>query len=89
MCGDFGHAPDRHRSYLQTVNLCWPSQSVQLSAVKCHHVCRMGPVMMSFVAKSLGLLLALAVFAFAAFSLQVNLSASESTPDVARATQPH
>jgi hypothetical protein len=45
--------------------------------------------MMSFVAKSLGLLLALAVFAFAAFSLQVNLSASESTPDVARATQPH
>jgi hypothetical protein len=31
--------------------------------------------MMSFLARGLGLLLALAVFAFAAFSLQVNLSA--------------
>ena len=41
---------------------------------------------MSFVAKGLGLLLALAVFAFAAFSLQVNLSASESLPNVTQTT---
>jgi len=42
--------------------------------------------MMSFLTRSLGLLLALAVFAFAAFSLQVNLAASESPPSVAQAT---
>jgi hypothetical protein len=42
--------------------------------------------MMSFLTKSLGVLLALAVFAFAAFSLQVNLSASESTRGVGQAT---
>jgi hypothetical protein len=38
--------------------------------------------MLSFLTKSLGVLLALAVFAFAAFSLQVNLSASGSTQAV-------
>jgi len=38
---------------------------------------------------SLGLLLALAVFAFAAFALQVNLSASESAPNVMQATSAH
>lgn len=42
--------------------------------------------MMSILTKSLGALLALAVFAFAAFSLQVNLSTSESTPGVGQAT---
>ena len=42
--------------------------------------------MVRFLARSLGLLLALAVFAFAAFSLQVNLSASESPPNAAQAT---
>lgn len=41
--------------------------------------------MLSFIARSLGLLLALAVFAFAAFSLQLNLS-SESPPNVTQAT---
>jgi hypothetical protein len=45
--------------------------------------------MMSFLARSLGFLLALAVFAFAAFSLQVNLSASESPPNVTEATSAH
>ena len=45
--------------------------------------------MKHFVAKGLGLLLALAVFAFAAFSLQVNLSASEPPSNVARATLAH
>jgi hypothetical protein len=42
--------------------------------------------MMSLFTKSLGVLLALAVFAFAAFSLQVNLSASESKRPVGQAT---
>jgi hypothetical protein len=40
---------------------------------------------MSFLTKSLGVLLALAVFAFAAFSLQVNFSASGSTRGVGQA----
>jgi hypothetical protein len=42
--------------------------------------------MMSFLTKSLGILLALAVFAFAAFALQVNLSAPEPTPAIRQAT---
>jgi hypothetical protein len=42
--------------------------------------------MKRLLAQSLGFLLALAVFAFAAFSLQVNLSASESTVGVGQAT---
>jgi hypothetical protein len=42
--------------------------------------------MNSFLTNGLGFLLALAVFAFAAFALQVNLSASESPPDVAQTT---
>ena len=44
--------------------------------------------MLRFIARSLGFLLALAVFAFAAFSLQVNLS-SESLPTVTQATSTH
>jgi hypothetical protein len=46
----------------------------------------LGHVMMSFLVKGLGFLLVLAVFAFAAFSLQVNLSASESPPVVGQTT---
>jgi hypothetical protein len=42
--------------------------------------------MKNFLTKLLGVLLALAVFAFAAFSLQANLSASESPPAVGQAT---
>ena len=45
----------------------------------------LGHAMTSLFAKSLGLLLALAVFAFAAFSLQLNLSVSESPPNVGQA----
>jgi hypothetical protein len=45
--------------------------------------------MINFPARGLGLLLALAVFALAAFALQVNLLASESPPNLTQAMSAH